>query len=189
MAEQNTFRVRFSRRQRGAALVEYAFVFIVLFSFIFGITGFGHALYVYHAINNAAKEGTRWAAVNGKTCSDDNTCNGTNGMNSGPALTSDIVAHVSANLPASVETGNATISANFLAPAGSPPVCTTQVKDETTGNLIGPYNNYQGCTVQVTVSYAYNFSFPLLPSVTTKTSPCTQVGYCLSSTSEMVIAH
>jgi len=45
------------RSQRGAALVEYAFVLILFLSLLFGISGFGHALYVYHAINNAAKEG------------------------------------------------------------------------------------------------------------------------------------
>src|SRR5215472_4620461 len=133
MSKHTMPRTHKPRAQRGAALVEYAFIFIILFSILFGITGFGHALYVYHAINNAAKEGTRWAMVNGYLCGTntggDNTCDGTNGMNSGPASTSDIVNHVTANLPASLQSSNAIISANFLAPSGSPPVCANSVKD------------------------------------------------------------
>ena len=177
MTAQRTSRVPCSR-QRGAALVEYAFVIIIFFSLIFGITGFGHALYAYHAVNNAAKEGTRWAAVNGSTCSDDGTCDGTNGMNSGPASTSDIVNHVSANLPATLKTANATINANFLAPSGSPPVCSGPVPGDA-GTTVPKTVNYPGCTVQVTVTYAYNFVFPWIT-----TGPIN-----MSSTSEMIIAH
>ena len=177
------------RAQRGAALVEYAFVVIVLFSMLFGISGFGHSLYVYHAINNAAKEGTRWAIVNGYLCGSntpggDNTCDGTNGMNSGPASTTDIVNHVTANLPPSLQSSNAKINAQFLHPSGSPPACTTTV-----GTLPAAEPNYPGCTVQVTISYAYAFYFPLVPATSTITAPCTVAGYCITVTSEMVIAH
>ena len=51
------------QRQRGAALVEYAFVVMFFLSLLFGMSGFGHFLYVYHAINSAAKEGTRQDVV------------------------------------------------------------------------------------------------------------------------------
>jgi Flp pilus assembly protein TadG len=189
MPVQNTIRARFSRHQRGAALVEYAFVVIVLFSFIFGISGFGHALYVYHAINNSAKEGTRWAAVNGYLCGTntggDNTCNGTNGMNNGPATTTDIINYVTANLPASLQSSNAKVNAQFLSPSGSPPACTTTV-----GTLPAAEPNYPGCSVQVTIGYAYAFYFPLIP-VTTNVSPncAPNPGYCFLVTSEMIIAH
>ena len=43
-------------RQRGAALVEYAFTFIFSMTLFLGIMEFGHALYAYHFVNNAAKE-------------------------------------------------------------------------------------------------------------------------------------
>ena len=146
-----------TRRQRGAALVEYAFVFIILFSLIFGISGFGHALYVYHAVNHAAKEGTRWAAVNGYLCGTntggDGTCDGTNGMNNGPATQTDIVNHVTASLPASIDASKAVINAQFLAPSGSPPACTAKV-----GTLPAAEANYPGCTVQDRKSTRLNSS-------------------------------
>src|SRR5258708_13251368 len=72
------------RGQRGASLVEYAFVVILFFSLIFGISGFGHALFVYHHLNNAAKEATRYAAVRGLTCSNDNSSLTTNSPSSTP---------------------------------------------------------------------------------------------------------
>jgi Flp pilus assembly protein TadG len=165
--------------QRGASLVEYAFVVVLSLTVLFGASGFGHALYVYHALNNAAKEGTRWAAVNGKTCSDDSSCSGTNGMNNGPATTSDIQTYVSNQLPSGVDSSQATVTATFLAPTGSPPVCTTAVTDVTTGALIGPYNNYPGCTIKVEVDYTYSFIFPFIST--------SQIN--MSSTSEMVIIH
>jgi Flp pilus assembly protein TadG len=169
------------RSQRGAALVEYAFVLILFLSLLFGISGFGHALYVYHAINNAAKEGTRWAAVNGHNCNNDLTCDGTNGMNNLPASKAQIESYVAAHLPPSLDSSSATVTANFLADSGSPPVCTVAVADPTgpPGSKVGPFDNYPGCTVQVTVQYTYNFMFPLI-----HTSPVN-----MSVTSEMVIAH
>jgi hypothetical protein len=44
---------------------------------------------------------------------------------------------------------------------------------------VGPFDNYPGCTVEVQVSYKFNFIFPLV-----RTTPVT-----LSSSSEMVIVH
>lgn len=184
------------RRQHGAALVEYAFVVIIFFSLIFGITGFGHALYVYHAINNAAKEGTRWAAVNGATCGNssggiigDNTCDGTNGMNNGPASRGQIETYVKNSLPASVQVSNAYVHADFLPPAsGLPALCTNPVTPPG-GTTIPATENYPGCTVSVTISYAYVFYFPLVPVTNTTTAPCTVAGYCMTVTSEMIIAH
>lgn len=178
-----------TRTQRGAALVEYAFIVIIFFSVLFGISGFGHALYVYHAINNSAKEGARWAIVNGYLCGTNNpggdgTCDGTNGMNNGPATTTDIQNYVTARLPAGLQSSNAVVNAQFLHPSGSPPACTTAV-----GTLPAAEPNYPGCTVQVTIAYAYNFIFPLVPATASKTAPCTQIGFCMTSTSEMIIAH
>jgi Flp pilus assembly protein TadG len=179
-----------SERQRGAALVEYAFVVMFFLSLLFGMSGFGHFLYVYHAINSAAKEGTRWATVNGFLCTDDNSCNGQNAMNTNPASRGDIEAYVRARLPASVvsSTSQTYIHADFGVQSGSPDVCTQTVTD-TTGSPYGPHENYPGCTVLVTISYPYNFSFPLLPAVTTTTAPCVAPGWCITTTSTMVIAH
>jgi Flp pilus assembly protein TadG len=161
--------------QRGATLVEYAFVLILFLTLLFGISGFGHALFVYHYLNNAAKEATRYAAVRGKTCSDDGSCVASNSATgtAGPATAADIQAFAKSIAPQSIDPSKLTITPTWTTDAGSPPICTTAV------NSVGPYNNYQGCTVEVTVSYPYTFIFPFI-----KTGSIT-----MSSTSEMVIAH
>jgi len=166
------------KSQRGATLVEYAFVLILFLTLLFGISGFGHFLYVYHALNNAAKEGTRWASVNGFLCNDDGSCNGSNGMNTGPASHTEIEAHTLASLPASVNQSQATVTATFTHPAGSPDVCVNTVT-AVDGTSYGPHDNYPGCTVTVQVDYTYNIIFPLI-----NVGPLN-----LSTTSQMVIAH
>ena len=178
--------------ENGTSLVEYAFVLILFLTVLFGISGFGHALFVYHYLNESAKEGTRYAAVRGYTCGDDSSCTSTNSASgsAGPATTTDIQDYVTSIAPPSIESSKLVVSPTWTAPAGSPDVCTKQVpKSDGSGTLIGPFNNYPGCTISVQVSYPYNFTFPLLPSVTTTTAPCTAAGLCMSSESEMVISH
>src|SRR4029077_8711371 len=85
------------RSERGATLVEYAFVFILFLTLIFGISGFGHALYVYHHVNNAAKEATRYAAVRGYLCDKNEAVASCAAINSatataGPTTTADVTA-------------------------------------------------------------------------------------------------
>ncbi len=81
----------------GSTLVEFAFVFMILVTMILGISGFTRALYVYHFVSGAARQATHWAAVNGANCGalGDNSCNGTGGMNSGPASGMDVQNYVS----------------------------------------------------------------------------------------------
>ena len=157
----------------GSGLVEYGLVFILFMTMLMGIGAFGHALYAYHFVSQAARQATRWAAVNGYTCSSDNSCNGQYGMNNGPALASDVQNYVANLAPLGINSQNVTTTASWLAPANSPAICTQAVSGA------GPYANYPGCTVQVQVSYTFSFIFPLVSS-----APLT-----VSSTSEMVIAH
>ena len=41
---------------------------LVLFPLMFGIIDFSRALYAYHWVSYAAREGTRWASVRGTSC-------------------------------------------------------------------------------------------------------------------------
>ena len=157
----------------GSGLLEYALVFIIFMTMLMGIGAFGHALYAYHFVSQAARQATRWAAVNGETCSNDNSCNGQYGMNNGPASTSDIQNYVANLATPGISSNNVLASTTWLAPGNSPAICTQTV------NGAGPYPNYPGCTVQVQVSYTFSFLLPLV-----RGSPLT-----VSSTSEMVIAH
>jgi Flp pilus assembly protein TadG len=53
------------QQRRGAALVEAAIVYPVLFVLIFGIVMVGIAVFRYQQVAHAAREGARWAAVHG----------------------------------------------------------------------------------------------------------------------------
>jgi Flp pilus assembly protein TadG len=53
----------FARDERGAAMVEFAFVAVILFTLVFGIIDFGRAIFLYNNLTNAAREGARFAAV------------------------------------------------------------------------------------------------------------------------------
>src|ERR1700675_3047789 len=55
-------------RERGTTLLESAVMISVLLLMMFGIIGFGTALYTYHFVSNTAREATRWASVRGSTC-------------------------------------------------------------------------------------------------------------------------
>ena len=164
----------------GSALIEFALVLIIFLTLLLAIMGFGQVLYAYHFVSSAAKSAARWAAVNGYTCGPtavagtpfDGSCNGTGGMNNGPAKASDIQSYVATMAPPGITSASTRLVTNASWPTqpNGPTVCKTAATQ-----------NMPGCTVQVQVSYIFNFVFPMigysLSSVT------------LSSTSEMVVVH
>lgn len=161
--------------QAGAALVEYAFIAMIFLTLIFGISGFGHALFAYHFVNEVAKEGARYAAVRGSTCASDSSCTAANSATgtAGPTTQADITAYVRSLAPQSINTAQLTATATWPGPS-SPTICTVAV------NGAGPWaSNAPGCSVQVRVTYNYTFIFPLIRSTS----------FNMSSTSEMIIAH
>ncbi len=171
---------RSRKKQTGTTLVEYAFSILIFLMLIFGAMGFSHALYAYHFVNHIAKEATHWAAVNG------HSCDSTNGDGSCTAAASsdDVKRYVKSHVPLGLDQTKIATSACGVS-GGVPDPC----PDSTPAVCSSVAQNYAGCTVQVKVAYAFNFIFPLLPANTTVTAPCTQAGYCLSSTSEMIISH
>ena len=162
------------RGEKGSTLIEFALTLIFFLLMMFGVLDFARALYAYHFVSNAAREATRWAAVNGETCADDGSCNGTAPMNNGQASASDIQTYVTNITPPGIDPTKVTTTPTWTAPTGSPNICTAAV----TG-LGGPYKNYPGCTVEVEVQYNFNFVAPIISTAT----------ITMSSTSEMVIAH
>jgi hypothetical protein len=188
------------RRERGVSLVEYAFVVILFLSLLFGISGFGHALFVYHHLSSAAKEATRYAAVRGSTCADDadggscQTSNSASGI-SGPTKEADVKQYVKNITPPSIDStqlviGICGVSDDSACVDSTPLVCKQNILASDGVTILTPKTpDFPGCTTQVQVAYAYNFIFPLIPAVTTTTAPCTKPGFCMSSTSEMIIAH
>lgn len=53
----------FSKRERGATTVEFAIIFVLLISVLFGIIEFGILLYDNHILTNASREGARAGVV------------------------------------------------------------------------------------------------------------------------------
>jgi Flp pilus assembly protein TadG len=127
--------------QRGSTLIEYTFVLLMSLTMLFGIIDFGRALYAYHYISNAAREGTRYASVRGATC--DNAT-----VTPCPATTREIQNYAT-NAPLGIDTTRLTAVASFV--SNGVAVCSVT-------------NNYPGCGVQVTVRYRFQFLFPLMPS-------------------------
>jgi len=162
-------------------------------SVLFGISGFGHALFVYHHVNNAAKEGARYATVRGYSCDKDEAVHSCQASNSasgvaGPTDLDGISAYIQGITPASIDFSKMVITACGVSGQAACAESTPTVCSATVGTQPATAN-YDGCAVKVTVSFPYNFMFPLIPSTTTTSAPCTSAGYCMSSTAEMIIVH
>jgi Flp pilus assembly protein TadG len=145
-------------RQRGTTLLESAVMISVLLLMMFGVVGFGTALYTYHFVSNTAREATRWASVRGSTC--------TGGLSGGcPAADTDVTAYVQ-NLSTGIglDPTKVTTTTTWVAPPNNLAICASQP-------------NSPGCVVKVQVQYSFQFLFPLLPS-----------GFTMQSTSQMVIS-
>lgn len=134
-----------SRRtgQRGNALVEYAFTITITLTLIFAIIDFGRALYTYHFISNAAREGTRYASVRGWECGVAGTY-----PTDCPVTKNEIRTYVK-NVPAGIDMATLTVTPNFRNP-NNLAVCAIR-------------DNYPGCAVEVSVQYPFKFLFPLMP--------------------------
>jgi Flp pilus assembly protein TadG len=149
---------------QGSALVEFAFVLILVLTFMFGIMDFSRFLYTDHFLSGAAREGTRYAMVRGSTwttaCASTTTfsCN---------ASAANVISYVQGLTPPGITASSLTVLPTWPGTlAGAATAC-----DATKGN------NSPGCLVQVQVSYPYKFLFPFLPKST----------LTIASTSQMVV--
>jgi Flp pilus assembly protein TadG len=161
------------KEDSGSGLVEYGVVFVLFMTMILGIMDFGRVLYSYHFLSNVTREATRWAAVNGYTCVNDNSCDGQGYMNNGPVTQPAVQTYVKNHTPPGINANQITTTVTWPVNTDSPAICSTAVGG------VGPIPNWPGCTVQVTSSYTFNFMFSWIR----KTS------MTLSSTSEMIISH
>jgi len=157
------------RNENGGTLVETALTLVLLFTFIIGIIEASLALYSYHFVSDAAREGTRYAIVRGAdwptTCSAYTSagCNATG---------TEIAQYVtSLNFPGIlITTSDVFVCYSTTVPTSTPTACTTAPSSSTTGA--------SGTVVQVTITYPFTFGIPGLKNYT----------YSLSSSSQMVVA-
>jgi Flp pilus assembly protein TadG len=123
------------RRFRGQALVEFAFVAPIFFLLIFAMIDFGRYVYYVQVLNNAAREGARYAIVHGSNSF----------QPAGPSPDDPAVAAVVRNYAVGV-TGTAALTINSV--WGIPP---------------NPPTNNRGSIVHVEVSYAFTSMIPIVP--------------------------
>ena len=126
--------------ETGSGLIEYALIFMLFMTMILGIADFGRLLYAFHFVSNTARDATRWAAVNGATCTNDGSC-------AAWATHTDIENHVTQNVPAGIDSSKLHAVASFPSTTAN---CTVK--------------NSPGCNVDVVVTYTFNFVFPFVSS-------------------------
>jgi Flp pilus assembly protein TadG len=170
---QNTSRPRFAvlpfpwhrrlRSESGQSLVETALTLTLLLTLVFGIIEVSIALFSYHFISNAAREGTRYAIVRGATWGAACASYTSSGCT---ASTLQIQQYVASLSFPGINAANITVTpATSLTPGGSP---------------CNPFSacNAASDVVQVQVTYTFPFSVPFVPQRT----------LTMSSTSQMVIS-
>jgi Flp pilus assembly protein TadG len=157
-------KLRRNRDEAGTALIEHVLVLTVMLMIFFGVIDFGRALYTYNFVSHAAREGTRYASVRGLTAG--TACSGSPFPAKCTATGPDVSTYLKNSLPALNGT-KMTVTTTWPVQTYSPALCSTAAT-----------KNSPGCTVQVNVSYNYNFVLPYLPSA----------AVTMSSTSKMVIS-
>ncbi|HWB33610.1 MAG TPA: TadE/TadG family type IV pilus assembly protein [Acidobacteriaceae bacterium] len=153
--------LRTLRGEQGSTMVEFALSAVVLLTLIFGILGMCLALYSYHYVADASREGTRYAIVRGKDCSTYG-----NFSSDCPVVNSSAVQTYVRGLSfPGINSSNLVVNAAW------------SVNGTTWSSTANP-NNVPGDLVKVTVSYQLPMAIPFVPART----------LTMSSTSEMVIA-
>lgn len=115
-------------RQRGSALIEFSLTLTVLLMLLFGAMDFCRALYAYHFVANAAREGARYAIVRGSSCSGWATAC--------PASASDIQTYVR-NPPLGINPSAITVNSTWT--PNNNPGSTVQVQVQYNFNFILPF--------------------------------------------------
>jgi len=149
-----------ARSEEGSAIMETAMSFLMLLSFLLVIMETGFLLYSYHFISEAAREGTRYAIVRGRSAGSDCASYGSLACHASSADVQNYVKNLGFLNPT-----NMTVSPAWSAFA-SGSTCPTTGPCDSPGNLV---------TVQV--QYNFTLSIPVIPTKT----------YTLSSTAAMII--
>jgi Flp pilus assembly protein TadG len=158
--------VRKLRGDAGSTLVETALSVVILFALFFGVLEMSLAVYSYHFISEAAREGTRYAIVRGSSLATDCTTPGfANCIAQGGNNTGDIATYIKGLGFPGISNSNITVNSTWLTSAGA--ACGTADTCKAPGNI-----------AKITVTYNFPFSVPFVPQET----------FSMSSTSQMVVA-
>lgn len=146
-----------TKRSRGQALPEFALIAPLFFLLLFGIIEAGRFVFYYEVLNNATREGARYAIVNGAS----STTSCTFGGPTGPAYpgstacdpAGDDVAQKVRDAAVGVLGTGVTVGRCWWYDASAPCDFTTH----------GGGDNGRGATVTVTATYTYASLIPLVP--------------------------
>jgi len=128
-----------SRRSRGQALVEFAFVAPMFFLLLFAIIDFGRYVYYVQILNNAAREGARYAIVHGSK-----------GLpHTGPGPNDPTITAVVRNYAVGV--------------IGSGTYVIGSTWNKENGPMDGTGTNARGQRVRVSVTYDFHSLIPIVP--------------------------
>lgn len=162
------------RDERGSMLVETALSLTLLFLIVFGILECSLAVYSYHYLSHAARQGSRYAMVRGASWG--TTC--TDYTSSGCIATEPQIEQYVQSL------GFPGIDGNNLQVSVS---CSTAV-----GGTFVDYNgascNARGDVVEVTVTYPFSISIAGINGSCPSSTNSSPAKYCMSSSSQMVIS-
>jgi Flp pilus assembly protein TadG len=140
------------RGSRGQALVEFALVAPVFFLMLFSLIDFGRYVYYVQILNNAAREGSRYAIVHGSA-----SLNPSGPPESGTTSTDP----AGNNVKAVVRAWAVGVISN-----GTSLTVTPCWLDSTGGCNTGTSNNARGSQVQVIVGYDFTTLIPVpLPPI------------------------
>ncbi len=144
MAQANAIRQHcLLRNEEGQSVVETALSSMVILTLFLGVMEVCMALYGYHFISEAAREGTRYAMVRGSSCS--------GSASACPAQASDVQTYVRGLDYPGISAANITVTTTWPTTGAS---CTPSSL---------PCNN-PGNLVQVKVQYRFPLSIPFVPS-------------------------
>ena len=133
------------RGEEGAAMVEMAISIVILLTIVIGIMKVCLALYTYHYISDAAREGTRFAIVRGSACTSP-------GYECG-ATSAQIKTYVEGLGYPGIDPSAMTVTSAW---SGYP----------VSGTCVSSGCNGPGDLVTVTVGYKFPLSIPFVPSQT-----------------------
>jgi Flp pilus assembly protein TadG len=155
-------RLRQKKNERGASLLEMAFALpLIILPLLFGAMDFSRAMYAYHFVSYAAREGSRWASVRGALCVAPMTnCSAALG---GSGL---VQTYINGFIPAGMYvTGcNGSNAGSLCATVTNTPVG-LEADGVTSCNSGSNPADYPGCVVQVQVTYYYAFTMPFLSQI------------------------
>jgi Flp pilus assembly protein TadG len=153
---------RIARGEEGSVILETAMSCVILLTFLFGVMEAGLALYSFHFISEAAREGTRYAIVRGSSAG--SACAAYSSLGC-QASTADIQNFVKKLGFPGINPSNMTVTVtNAGYPAGV--ICSPSASCNNPGNL-----------VTIKVDYSFPLAVPFIPAHT----------YRMSSTAAMII--